>query len=53
VRYKTSPYKAALYIFLYRSGEEGLTKGIEELELANVVDIHTYQVLDLVAVRLL
>jgi hypothetical protein len=53
VRYKTSPYKAALYIFLRRSGEEGLTKGIEELELADVVDIRAHQVLNLATIRLL
>ena len=34
-------------------GEEGLAKGIEELELAHVVNISAYQVLDLATVRLL
>jgi hypothetical protein len=49
----TSSYKAALYILLRRSSEEGLTKGIEELEHTYIVDIYTYQVLNLAAVRLL
>ena len=34
-------------------GKEGRTKGAEELELAYMVDIHTHQVLDLAAIRLL
>ena len=32
-------------------GKEGLAKGAEELELAHVVDIHAYQVLNLVTIR--
>jgi hypothetical protein len=33
--------------------KEGLAKGAEELELADVVDMQTHQVLNLAAVRLL
>ena len=53
IRYKASPCKAPLDTFLSGGGKEGLAKGAEELELADVVDMHTYQVLNLAAVRLL
>ena len=36
------PYKAALDILLGNRGEEYLAKGIEELELSNIVDIYPY-----------
>jgi hypothetical protein len=39
---KASPYEAALDISLGNRGEEGLAKGIEELELTNIVDIYAY-----------
>ena len=50
---KSSSYEAALDIFLGNRGEEGLAKGIEELELADIVDMKAYQVLDLATVYLL
>ena len=40
--YKARPYKATLDIPLYNRGKEGLAKAAEELELANVVDIHLH-----------
>jgi hypothetical protein len=42
-----------LDIPLYYRGKEGLAEAIEELELANMVDMHPYQVLNLATVRLL
>ena len=39
------------WIFLSYRGQEGLTKAAEELELAHVVDMRTYQVLNLATVR--
>jgi len=42
VRYKASPCEAALDIPLGDRGEECLAKGIEELELSNMVDIHVH-----------
>ena len=51
VRHKASTCEAALDISLGNRGEEGLAKGIEELELADVVNIHPHQVLDLATVR--
>jgi hypothetical protein len=53
VRHKASPCKATLYVFLRHGSKEGLTKGTEELELADVVDVHPHQVLNLAAVCLL
>ena len=47
---KASPYKASLDIPLSNRGEEGRAKGIEELELAYVVNIYPYQVFNLATV---
>ena len=44
--------KATLDILLRHRGEIGLAEGTEELELAHVVNIYPYQVLDLATVRL-
>ena len=38
---------------LYYRGKEGLAEAIEELELADVVDMYPHQVLNLATVRLL
>jgi hypothetical protein len=38
---------------LRHGGKEGLAKGAEELELADVVDMHPHQVFNLATVRLL
>ena len=51
VRHKASPCEAALDIPLGDGGKEGLAKGAEELELADVVEMRTYQVLNLATVR--
>ncbi len=40
-------------IFLGSRGKEGLAKGAEELELADIVDMQAHQVLNLATVRLL
>ena len=53
MRHKASPCKAALDIPLCHRGKEGLAEAIEELELADVVDMHPHQVLNLATVRLL
>jgi hypothetical protein len=42
VWYKASPCEAALDIFLADGGKEGLAKATEELELADVVDMHPH-----------
>ena len=42
MRHKARPYKAALDIPLYHRGKEGLAEATEELELADVVDMHPY-----------
>ena len=49
--HKASPCEAALDIALGDGGKEGLAKGTEELELADVVDMHPHQVLNLATVR--
>ena len=51
VRHKASPCEATLDIPLGNRGKEGLAKGAEELELADVVDMHAHQVLNLATVR--
>jgi len=53
VRYKASPFKAFLYVFLGHRSKKGLAEGAEELELADMRDTHTHQALNLPAVRLL
>ena len=50
---KASPSKAALDIPLGNRSKEGLAKGTEELELADMVDMYTHQLLNLATVRLL
>ena len=42
-----------MYVLLRYRGKEGLAEGTEELELADVVDMHPHQVLNLATVRLL
>ena len=42
-----------MYILLCHRGKEGLAESAEELKLADVVDMHAHQVLDLATVRLL
>ena len=51
VRHKASPCKAALDIPLRDRGREGLAEATEELELADVVDMHPHQVLNLATIR--
>ena len=53
MRHKARPCEAALDIPLCHRGEEGLAEATEELELADVVDMHPHQVLNLATVRLL
>ena len=53
MRHKARPCKAALDIPLCHRGKEGLAEATEELELADVVDMHPHQVLNLATVRLL
>ncbi len=53
MRHKARPCEAALDIPLCYRGKEGLAEAVEELELAYVVNIHLYQVLNLATVRLL
>ena len=50
---KASPCESALDIPFGNRGKEGLAKGAKELELANIIDIHPYQVFNLATVRLL
>ena len=50
---KASSCKAALYVFFCYRSKEGLAKCTEEIYLADVVDMRTYQRLDLATVRLL
>jgi len=51
VRHKASPCEATLDIPLGDGRKEGLAKGAEELELADVVDMQAHQVLNLATVR--
>ena len=44
--YDASSYKAALDIPLCYRSKEGFVKGIKELELGDIVNIYTYQLLD-------
>ena len=50
---KASTCEATLDIPLRHRGKEGLAKAAEELELADVVDMHAHQVLNLATVCLL
>jgi hypothetical protein len=53
MRHKASPCEASLYVFVGHRGEVSCAEGTEELELADMCDIHTHQILNLAAVRLL